>query len=265
MHIHIIHTGSICVSPSLLFGKTRSERIWLPVSTYFIEYGDKKIVVDTGWHRDMSPEGVFDRKAQIRSLGSRLLYKVHQGIVPKGATLKEQLRARGIEAEDLDAILLTHLDCDHANGLKQLAKAKRVYVAAEELDYVKRNGCIRYRKQWWDGVDMTPYDWNGTEGPAGKSCDLYGDGAITIINIPGHSDGLCAVRLCGCDGKFVLLVADGAYTARGYEELIVPDIVPDRKRYLQSLTWIRDQSRKPSCLAVFTSHDPDVLPQTIVL
>ncbi len=39
----------------------------------------------------MSPEGTFDKKAQIKSFGSRLLYMVNQGVVPPGEAVNEQL------------------------------------------------------------------------------------------------------------------------------------------------------------------------------
>ena len=39
----------------------------------------------------MSPTGIYDKRAQPRSLGSRLLYNVNQGVVPKGAAVDEQL------------------------------------------------------------------------------------------------------------------------------------------------------------------------------
>lgn len=37
----------------------------------------------------MSPEGVFDKKAQIGSLNSRLLYMVNQDVLPKGEAANE--------------------------------------------------------------------------------------------------------------------------------------------------------------------------------
>ena len=102
--IHVWHTGRVCVSPALpfggdhcnllkasgLFGK-KKDRLWLPVSVYLIEHPKGRILVDTGWHRDMSPKGTFDKHAQIKSLGSRLLYMVNQGVVPPGEAVNEQL------------------------------------------------------------------------------------------------------------------------------------------------------------------------------
>ena len=66
----------------------------------------------------MSPEGVYDKAAQIKSLGSWILYHVNQGRIPLGEAVDEQLSTMNLKSSDLDFVLLTHLDCDHANGLR---------------------------------------------------------------------------------------------------------------------------------------------------
>ncbi|WP_211437230.1 hypothetical protein [Campylobacter curvus] len=58
--IHVLHTGSVCVSPDLPFGGDKcsplkasglfmrqKDRIWLSVSVYLIEHPKGKILVDT--------------------------------------------------------------------------------------------------------------------------------------------------------------------------------------------------------------------------
>ena len=107
--IHVFHTGEACVAPDLPFGgehcstikasgafAKKSERLWLPVSAYLIECSHGKIIFDCGWHRNMSPDGVFDKKAQIKSLGSLPLYVTNQGRIEKGLAIDEQLAALGI-------------------------------------------------------------------------------------------------------------------------------------------------------------------------
>ena len=42
---------------------------------------------------------------------------MNQGQIPLGEAVDEQLESMGIQPADLDYVLLTHLDCDHANGL----------------------------------------------------------------------------------------------------------------------------------------------------
>lgn len=278
MKVHVLHTGEVRVSPYLPFGgdncnllkasgmtTPKEDWIWLPVSVYLIEHPKGLILVDTGWHRDMSPEGVYDKAAQIKSLGSRVLYNVNQGQIPLGEAVDEQLATMGIKPADLDYVLLTHLDCDHANGLRAVKNAKHIIVAQEELDCARKNGFIRYKKKWWEGVDLQTIEWNGTEGPAQKSFDLFGDGSIKMINIPGHCDGLCAVKITREDGKYVLLFSDGGYATKSWKEMITSGVSLDKKMQRKSLQWIRDQSMDANCIESLATHDTDIKPHVIEL
>ena len=276
--IHVLHTGEVRASPYLPFGgdncnllkasgmtTPKKDWIWLPVSVYLIEHPKGLILVDTGWHRDMSPEGVYDKAAQIKSLGSRVLYNVNQGQIPLGKAVDEQLEGMGIKPVDIDYVLLTHLDCDHANGLRAVKDAKRILVAAEELECARKNGFIRYKKKWWEGVDMHTIEWNGTEGPAGKSFDLFGDGSVKMINIPGHCDGLCAVKITREDGKYVLLFSDGGYATKSWKEMITSGVSLDKDKQKKSLMWIREQSMDSNCMESLATHDTDIKPHVIEL
>ena len=278
MKIHVLHTGEVRVSPYLPFGgdncnllkasgmtTPKEDWIWLPVSVYLIEHPKGLILVDTGRHRDMSPEGVYDKSAQIKSLGSRVLYNVNQGQIPLGEAVDEQLEAMGIKPADLDYVLLTHLDCDHANGLRAVKDAKHIIVAQEELDCARKNGFIRYKKKWWEGVDLQTIEWNGTEGPVQKSFDLFGDSSIKMINIPGHCDGLCAVKITREDGRYVLLFSDGGYATKSWKEMITSGVSLDKEMQRKSLQWIREQSMDANCIESLATHDTDIKPHVIEL
>ncbi len=277
--IHIFHTGEVCVAPDLPFGGDHSnaikasgvfgkkeDRLWLPVSAYLIEHPKGKFLVDTGWAREMSPEGTFDKKAQIRSLGSRMLYEVNQGRIGLGQCIDEQLLEMGIKDTDLDAVLITHLDCDHANGLKQVKGARKFMVSADEVRFANKiTNKIRYYKGWWEGIPLTAFEWNDTQGPVGRSYDLLGDGSIELINIPGHADGLFAVKVKNDEGKFVLLFSDGGYARKSWEEMITSGIAADKSMQKQSLQWIREQSLDSDCVESLANHDPDIACHVIEL
>lgn len=278
--IHIMHTGKVRVSPALPFGgdcniikasgitTPKRKWLWLPVSAYLVEHPKGLILIDCGWHREMSPDGVFDKKAQIRSLGSRLLYNINQGVVGKGEAVNEQLRRMGVKTHDLDYVLLTHLDCDHANGLRAVADAKRILVSRDEYEFARKKSLvnrIRYQPRWWNGVDMTLFDWNSTEGPFNRSFDLFGDGSVSMVNIPGHSDGLCAVKITNGEGRFALLFSDGGYATKSWEEMITSGVAEDKAQQRKSLQWIRQQSMEPGCVESIANHDADVKPHIIEL
>lgn len=276
----MLHTGSVCVSPDLPFGGEtcsplkasglfgrKPERLWLPVSAYLIEHPAGLVLVDTGWHRDMSPAGVLDKKAQIASLGSSLLYHINQGVLPKGEAVIEQLEKMGIAPADIDCVLVTHLDCDHVNGLSQVASAKRILASADEIDSVRANATarIRYQRRWWEGTGIEFFDWSGSKDPFGRSMDLFGDGTIVCVAIPGHSDGLFAVKVIGADGRFVLLFSDGGYATRSWRDMVASGLANDRADQKKSLEWIREQSLDPLCVESLANHDADVSPHVIEL
>lgn len=278
--IHIFHTGKVCVSPYLPFGgedcsqlkasgmfTKKEDRLWLPVSAYFIEHPKGKILVDTGWDRAMSPNGIIDKKAQIKSLGSHMLYIVNQGLLPPGEGVDEQLAALGVKTSELDYVLLTHLDCDHANGLPLVKDAKNILVSAAELTFATKGGSnnIRYQDQWWKNVPLKTFDWNAQEGPFARSYDLFGDGSVQMINIPGHAEGQCAVKITGSDGHFVLLFADGGYARKSWEDMILSGIADNREEQKKSLEWIRSQSLDPLCVESLATHDAEVVPHVITL
>lgn len=118
-------------------------------------------------------------------------------------------------------------------------------------------------------VRVSPYlytfEWNGTDGLASKSFDLFGDGSVVMVNIPGHCDGLCAVKLSNAEGKFVLLFADGGYATKSWKEMITSGISLDKKMQRKSLEWICEQSLDPNCIESLATHDTNIEPHTIEL
>lgn len=277
--VHVLRVGEVGVSPYLPFGgdhcsiwkasgiaTPKSKRIWLPVFAFYIEHPRAKILFDAGWSRDMSPNGVYDRRAQIRSLGSRILYMVNQGRLAKGEAVDEQLATLGVKPSDLDFVFISHLDCDHANGLNQVRGAKRFLVSKAETDgATARNfqSRIRFHKKWWKDVDPDAFAWNDREGPVGHAFDLFGDGSVKMVHIPGHSAGLCALKLTNPEGKFVLLFADGGYSSKSWREMITSGIALDKKQQRKSLEWIRERATDPRCVEAIASHDADVKPHVI--
>ena len=134
-------------------------------------------------------------------------------MLPEGESIVEQLAKINISPEDLDLVIMTHLHTDHASGLKFVRNAKRILVSAEELDDTKKYP-IRYAASMWHGVELETFHFKNTGvGSVGKSLDLLGDGSIELVNIPGHTSGLTAVKL-NSGGKFVLLFSDGGYAKK---------------------------------------------------
>lgn len=239
----------------------------MPVSAYYIEHPRARILVDTGWSRRISPAGVIDRKAQIAELG-RVLYTMNQGYLPAGEAVDEQLSQLGVKTSELDYVVLTHLDCDHVCGVHQVADARHILVSEAEMRFARKwsvTGRLRFQRRWWEGVPIGLFPWSGTEGPFRRSYDLLGDGSVQLVNIPGHTEGLVAVKVTNPQGRYVLIDSDGAYGSKSWREMVLPGIADNRSEQRTSLQWIREMSMNPDCVESLANHDADVRPHVIEL
>ncbi len=268
MKIHILHCGYIQVSETVPFGDridlkntvkqltaTENNRVTRPVCAYLVEHPRGLILVDTGWCRDISPEGVYDPTAVSKVLPPHLAALFHP-YLPAGMAIHEQLAAMGIQTEDLSYVLLTHLDPDHVAGLKHVNRAKHIILPEDEYFWSCRT-VYKARQPWslWIDQPIERVFYRGSPlGPNRWAIDLFGDESVQLVNVPGHTDGQAAI-IVRSGNRFVLLAADAAYSSRNWQEMITPGFGFAREWQLKSLQWIASMAEDPGCVAVLCSHD----------
>jgi len=236
--------------------RARRHQVWLPVYTYLIEHPDGRILVDTGWHTDV-------RKDQRRALSWQLNI-ASKAVLPPGEAVTEHLAALDLKPEDLDLVLLTHLDVDHVSGLKLVRNAKKIVTSEAELAAAE-GGDIRYNKKFWEGTRLEAIHLkDGGIGPQGHSLDVFVDGTVRFVDLSGHSAGTTGV-LVEKGGSFVLITADACYNRANWEDMKLPGITADRDKALAALAWVRGMSRDPRCAQILATHDAGVEPQVITL
>ncbi len=274
--LHILRCGSMAVAPTVPYGKTggpggrlrqllaaEKDRTELPVFCFLIEHPRGPILVDTGWCRDISPAGVYDPEAVSAVLAARLA-AFYRPVLPAGEAVHEQLAALGIRPEDLEAVILTHLDADHVAGLRHLRGAKRVVLPEDEYFWSCRAVYkTRQPQSLWIDVPMERLYYRGSSlGPNRWAIDLFGDESLVLINLPGHTDGQAAVRVRSGE-RYVLLAADAAFSPRNWREDVVPGFGFSREWQRRCLRWLREREEDPACAAILCSHDPALQPGTL--
>ncbi len=70
-----------------------------------------------------------------------------------------------------------------------------------------------------------------------RSILFNGQAAEHFILIPGHTNGLCAMKINHA-GKYVLLFVDGGYAEKSWKQMIPTGTALHADQVLQSLAWI---------------------------
>lgn len=268
IRIHLLRCGTIEPSREAVFGgragfaavlrqvsAPSSGRLALPCFCYLVEHPRGLMLVDAGVGRVFSPNGVYDGTAVKELLGAPFAAYLRPSVGP-GQSIGEQLAARGLKPEDLDLVLLTHLDADHVGGLHELRGAKRIVMPEDEYFWSCRLVYkVRQPQALWIDVPSERFWYRGsTLGPNRWACDLFGDESVMCVNLPGHTDGLCAV-LIRKGKRFVLLASDAALCRENIDTLTPPGFCFDVKREKKALEYLRTLREDPDCAAILLSHD----------
>lgn len=269
IEVEAILAGEVAVPHSYLFrelGAGMLERVGdvlrgqggavrIPLLWFVVRHPRAGVVlVDTGLHAHAA-ESV--RRAYGPVLGS-----IFRGLRPAPETFEQQLLARGISAETVRLVVMTHLHADHTGGMALLPNAEFICSAAER-DLARRprsalNGYVGAHLPAEARMRLVDLDSDGTPLPpfSGGAIDVLGDGSMRLVSTPGHTRGHCSVLLRGAGGRDVLLVGDAAYTLRSIRDGRLPAFTASDRlatRTLHELKAFADAA--PDTLLVPT-HDP---------
>ena len=254
MEIKTIKTGSTLVSSAVpdrssrrwkfaytgLFQR-RSNRIEVPVKCYYVKMSGHSVLIDAGWSQEVVNH-------PLRHLGFGLWF-ASEPLMKNGESAKEQLASQPI-----DAILMTHFDCDHVSGLCDFS-AIRIYASAEEIAFAARKK-MRYGRLA-KGYDFQTFAFkDDKQAPFNKSCDVYGDGSVIAYLTPTHSAGSVVYRISDSEG-FALIVGDNGYMKDSWRKGILPGPLYNAENMKRCLKWIKEQSERTDCLGVFCAHERD--------
>ncbi|MFI3134013.1 MBL fold metallo-hydrolase, partial [Staphylococcus warneri] len=176
--VHFIRTGSVLVDETLtgqgdsrnpiaftgLF-RSSNHRVEVPVSCYLIEHPKGLILIDTGMGKEAEGK-VTPLPGLVRK------NKVAIPNVKVGELIDDQIKELGFNVSDIDYVILSHLDGDHAGGLQLLKEAKTMMISNEEYQKANQQHSIRYNTALWQGTSLQPFYFKDTHiGPQKKSFD----------------------------------------------------------------------------------------------
>lgn len=185
-----------------------------------------RILFDTGY-----AHAFFAATARFPERLYRWATPVH---LQEGESLVAQLARDGIAAGDIAWVVVSHLHGDHVGGLADFPQA-RIACAREAVDWMRARGRIGALRK---GVLPALFDSAtqarmeafearravALEGPFarfGVARDLFDDGSLLAIPLPGHAPGHYGLLFRDADGP-VFLVADASWSSHAIRAGIPP-------------------------------------------
>ncbi len=263
MRVHHLNCGLMCPPGGRLFdGFSRGAVGRLACHCLLVEMDDSLVLVDTGF-------GLKDVEAPHRRISTFFLYLDNIQLEEEMTALR-QVEALGYRPRDVQHIVMTHLDFDHAGGLQDFPWA-RIHVMEAELEAAARRSGPRESRyspeqlkglRHWVTYGQDGARWNGFRAVRALE-GLPPD--ILLVSLPGHTEGHAGVAVQDGDG-WLLHAADSYFHrhemdrperecplgARAYQRLMAVDF----DLHLENQSRLRELYRDPhSRIAVFCTHD----------
>lgn len=175
------------------------------------------------------------------------------------------LTCSGDMPSSIARIIPSHLHWDHASGIKDFPEAE-VWATPAEREFGARTGPPIILSTQFDGPNVR---WKAITFPDGPyegfeaSQDVYGDKALILVSLPGHTPGSVGLFVNPPGGRRLFLIGDNAWVIEGVTNLkgkygIAQWLVSeDDKPTLMSLTSVADVLKRNPDLIIVTAHDPE--------
>ena len=205
MRMHFLSGGRLRMRKSVYYPTAeRGETFELPVACTLLRHEQGNVLFDTG----CSPEAAVDPEARWGGVA-----KAMTPIFSPEETVVNQLGKLGLDAADIDVVVCSHLHPDHCGCNEHFRSATIIAHAAEVAAARADDGLAAgYLPQEWD----QPQGFDTFEGQR----DVFGDGRIVLLPVPGHTPGMIAALVALDESGEFLLASDAvaveANLAEGY-------------------------------------------------
>lgn len=238
MKMHLLPCGRLKMRKSIFLpASEKSETIELPVSSALLRHGQANVLFDTGCHPSVpdNPEARWGGLAKLMT-----------PIMQPGEHVLTGLAGLGLAPDDIDMVINSHLHPDHC-GCNAFFRKATFLVHSEELAAARAPGSEAngYLAAEWD-LPM-PID------PISRQRDLFGDGRVVLIHLPGHTPGsIGALAQLDRSGRF-LLAGDTVSLRQTLDSGIIPRNTWNADALSNSLAEVR--RIEASGVTILCSHD----------
>jgi glyoxylase-like metal-dependent hydrolase (beta-lactamase superfamily II) len=187
-----------------------------------------------------------------------------------------QITQFGLAPGDIRHILISHFHADHLCGLLDFPDASFITARAAYENIAERQGFAALRRGFLPGLLPGDFAARATllEAPEGEPLpslgpthDLFGDGALRLVALPGHARGQLGL-LARTERGEVLLAADSTWLSRSIRERRPPGritnlLVDDPRAVRTTIDHLHTFARARPDVRIIPTHCPEAFAREV--
>lgn len=254
----IIKTGKVSVAERLLLPDgSMIRKIDTNFSAFLIKHKNDYLLFDTGLGANIEAQ-----YAQDMPLWARPFFKFDKPVLPA----RKQLDDAGFAP--IQRVVISHGHWDHASGVPDFPEAQ-IFASKDEMHAINHAGPgagtawpsqVAVPGTRWSPLVLQPIAYKGYT----QSLDLFNDGSVVLVAMPGHTKGSIGMFVTVDSGKCYFFIGDVAWKTgamqAGAPKFWAASVVVDgdRDQTLRSVEQVRDVARQYPDMVVVPAHDAAV-------
>lgn len=234
--------GTVQVNDLNMFSDTRAytgETRELTASCYLIRHGEDYLIWDTGLPADLKGAEVNETDALSPTLD---------------ATLEEQLAELDLTPADIGRIGISHYHFDHTGQAATFPEAE-LLIDTRDWDVLSAEPLPTFAEGFANPALVKPWQEGGKLTTTTGDTDIFGDGSVTMLTMPGHTPGSTALLVQLADTGPVLLSGDVVHFEEQIDNEGVPTFNTDRSDTVSSIDRMTKLADNAGATLII-QHDP---------
>lgn len=205
--ISLLPTGRVPTWEPLAYRGGHATRRWhAGVAAFLVSHPRGRLLFDAGFGREV------DAQFAANPAWARAVFGFD-----KGEPAIAQLARHGFPVESIGTVILSHLHWDHASAIEDFPDAQVVTTAEERRWAAAQRPPGVIASQFdapairWADVSLAHEPFEGFA----SHRDLFGDGTVVIVPLPGHTPGSLGLFVTLGSGRRLLLTGDLTWSFEG--------------------------------------------------
>ncbi len=265
MKLYFLSTGFGNVAKGLFVQGGGFKSVRFPILSVLIQRDSDLVLFDTGVGTRINEEmrhpiywgNLFFSRCVMRT-----------EFDPWQDALVHQLPKLGFKPSDVKTVIISHLHWDHAGGMRDFPHARYIINRKEWKFATGLSGHALFKNAFIkDQFNDQGLDIELVESDPEKpflnfpaSHDVFGDGTMVMVDLPGHSPGLMGLVLTTPSGRRFLFSGDAYYFPEGLEErlpksTLMQALVSEGPEADESIEKLYSLAKSDPGVEIVGSHD----------